>query len=253
MRAATLANDPKLAQIASALREQFGARLISALLFGSRARGDYQPDSDYDVAVFLNDLDRDKDREVLARVRKRLGEEAWTLQFWPFAPDGLAARTTLMFNIRNEAVPLPGFDWPAVVAPPIAPDEGPMKPETKVLLESADASLATAQALLKAGFAKPGAREAYQAVLRTARALIFEERNTAPKTHKGAVTLLSDLAIKTGRLDERIGAALSRGLNVRLDIDYEAVPNTTGEQAADYVRSAVEFVAAVKRLIEQKS
>ena len=67
------------------------------------------------------------------------------------------------------------------------------------------------------------------------------------------MTLLSDLAIKTGRLDERIGAALSRGLNVRLDIDYEAAPKTTGEQTADYVHSAGEFVAAVKQLIERKS
>jgi len=52
MRAATLANDPKLAQIASALREQFGARLVSALLFGSRARGDYrQAVAAYQIAL----------------------------------------------------------------------------------------------------------------------------------------------------------------------------------------------------------
>ena len=128
-----------------------------------------------------------------------------------------------------------------------------MKPESKALLGSAEASLTTAQAMLKAGFAKPAAREAYQAVLRTARALVFEERDTAPKTHRGTVALFSDVAIRTGHLDEQIGAALSQGLRVRLDVDYEAVPKTTDQQAAEYVRSAADFVAAVRRLMEEKS
>src|ERR1041385_3643626 len=127
MRTATLTDDPKLARIAAALRETFGARLVSALLFGSRARGDHRPDSDYDVAGLLRDLDREKDRETLWDLRDSLGEQAWGLQFWPMQDDGLADRTTLMFNIRNEAMPLPGFQWPTVAAPPITPDEGPMK------------------------------------------------------------------------------------------------------------------------------
>src|SRR4051812_23973543 len=109
MRTATIIDDPKLARIASALREAFGPRLVSALLFGSRARGDHRPDSDYDVAVLLKDFDSEPDREILAKVREALGEEVWTLQFWPLSSDGLAERTTLTFNMRNEAVPLPGF------------------------------------------------------------------------------------------------------------------------------------------------
>src|ERR1043165_10119011 len=118
MRTATLTDDPKLARIAAALREAFGARLVSALLFGSRARGDHRPDSDYDVAVLLKDLDRDKDRQTLWSIRDALGEVAWDFQFWPMKEDGLADRTTLMFNARREAAPLPGFEWPAIVAPP---------------------------------------------------------------------------------------------------------------------------------------
>lgn len=249
MRTVTLPTDPKLARIATALRETFGARLVSALLFGSRARGDQRPDSDYDVAVFLKDFDRARDRDILDQVRKTLGEEVWTLQFWPFGADGLAERTTLMFNIRNEGVPLAGLPWPPTVAPPIAPDEGPIKPETKTLLDSANQSLATAKSLRTAGFAKPAAREAYQAVLRAARAFIFERRNSAPKTHSGTVTLFSELAIKAGHVNEAVGAALQRGVEVRLDIDYEPVPKTTDQQAAEYVDRAERFVSSVTALI----
>ena len=43
---------PVLAQFRAALEEMYGARLERVVLFGSQARGDAHPDSDYDVAVF---------------------------------------------------------------------------------------------------------------------------------------------------------------------------------------------------------
>ena len=39
-----------------AARAQFGSRLERIVLYGSRARGDHRPDSDYDVAIFVRDL-----------------------------------------------------------------------------------------------------------------------------------------------------------------------------------------------------
>jgi predicted nucleotidyltransferase len=36
---------------------RFGERLRGLVLFGSRARGDHRPDSDADVAVFLDRID----------------------------------------------------------------------------------------------------------------------------------------------------------------------------------------------------
>ena len=49
--------DPILSRFCSALDEAYGGRIERVVLFGSRARGDAHPDSDYDVAVFLKDLD----------------------------------------------------------------------------------------------------------------------------------------------------------------------------------------------------
>ncbi len=227
---AILRDDPKLARIADALRDAFGSRLVSALLFGSRARGDHRADSDYDVAVFLDDYDHVRDSEILRQARDTLGEDVFTVQLRPFASHGLSERTTLMFNIRNDAVPLPGLAWPAVIAPPIAPDEGPMKPETKNLLDGAEQAFKTANALRAAGFNKPAAREAYQAVLRAARALIFENRQQAP-------------------MDQDLGLTLSHGLALRMDVDYEPIPQTTEHHAAEYVDRAEQFIAKIKSLI----
>ncbi|MBI5012058.1 MAG: nucleotidyltransferase domain-containing protein, partial [Methylocystis sp.] len=47
--------DPILARFRAALARTYGERLERAVLFGSRARGDARPDSDYDVAVFLRE------------------------------------------------------------------------------------------------------------------------------------------------------------------------------------------------------
>lgn len=48
--------DPVLQRLRAALAQAYGQRVERAVLYGSRARGDSKPDSDYDVAVFLNDL-----------------------------------------------------------------------------------------------------------------------------------------------------------------------------------------------------
>ena len=47
--------DPILARLRASLNKVNGARVDRVVLFGSRARGDARPDSDYDVAVFLKE------------------------------------------------------------------------------------------------------------------------------------------------------------------------------------------------------
>jgi uncharacterized protein len=49
-------DDPVLRRFRAALDAIYGDRIERVVLFGSRARGDAHPDSDYDVAVFLKNL-----------------------------------------------------------------------------------------------------------------------------------------------------------------------------------------------------
>lgn len=247
----TLADDPMLVRMTAALREAFGTRLVSALLFGSRARGDQHAESDYDVAVFLEDYEHARDQAVLDRVRRLLGHDALSLQFRPYQKDGLAERTTLMFNIRREGIPLPGLGWPQVAAPPTVPDEGPMKPETKALLDKSERWLANARKIRNAGVNTSAAREAYYATLYAARAFIFEERNLAPKTHSDTVGLFGDAAVKTKKMDPDTAEIFTKGIHLKMDIDYEPIPTTTDEQAAAYVDRAATFVEAVSKLLSK--
>ena len=54
-----------LAQFHDALRERFGARLERVVLFGSRARGDADEESDVDVLVVVRDLSPAERRDVI--------------------------------------------------------------------------------------------------------------------------------------------------------------------------------------------
>ncbi len=49
-------HDLILSRFRDAVAETYGERLERVVLFGSRARGDFRPDSDYDVAVFLREM-----------------------------------------------------------------------------------------------------------------------------------------------------------------------------------------------------
>jgi uncharacterized protein len=53
---ASPAGDPILKRFRAALDTLYGDRIERLVAFGSRARGDAQEDSDYDVAVFLKSL-----------------------------------------------------------------------------------------------------------------------------------------------------------------------------------------------------
>ncbi|HEY3847103.1 MAG TPA: nucleotidyltransferase domain-containing protein [Acetobacteraceae bacterium] len=59
-----MSGDPVLSRFRAALAETYGYRLERAVLFGSRARGDARPDSDYDVAVFIRGPDRWLDEAI---------------------------------------------------------------------------------------------------------------------------------------------------------------------------------------------
>lgn len=107
MTAATL-NDPILERLRAVLTEIYGDRLERVVLFGSRARGDAQPDSDYDVAVFLRDMpDRMPELNRLADVATDiLYSKGGFVHAMPYPAGTYKERTPLMHEIRTEGIGL---------------------------------------------------------------------------------------------------------------------------------------------------
>jgi predicted nucleotidyltransferase len=104
----TADTDPVLLRFRSALDEMYGDQIERVVLFGSRARGDARPDSDYDVAVFLSDF-RDRWSEVdrlIPIVTDILYDEGAFIHAMPYRAGAYRDRTPLMHEIRREGLDL---------------------------------------------------------------------------------------------------------------------------------------------------
>jgi predicted nucleotidyltransferase len=100
--------DPVLNRFRAALDEAYGSRIERVVLFGSRARGDARPDSDYDVAVFLRDLDSfGKEAKQIAEIETNiLYDTGAVINALPFKAGSYEERTGLMGELRREGVDL---------------------------------------------------------------------------------------------------------------------------------------------------
>lgn len=101
-------DDPVLKRFRSALSDLYGDRIERIVLFGSRARGDAQKDSDYDVAVFLRDLHEpsmefarlaDAETDVLLAIGS-------VVNALPFPAGAYRQRTGFMHELRRDGLDL---------------------------------------------------------------------------------------------------------------------------------------------------
>lgn len=100
--------DPVLRKFRVALDEVYGERIERVVLYGSRARGDARPDSDYDVAVFLTDLtDRWDEIDRIVEIETDiLWETGAVINALPFRAGAYRERTPLMHELRREGIDL---------------------------------------------------------------------------------------------------------------------------------------------------
>lgn len=103
---ASVLDDPILNRAKAALAALYGDRIDRIVLFGSRARGDARPDSDYDLAVFLKGLPASEiwpERRRLADLRVDFIDSTGVfLDAKPYPPAAYWDTTPLMHAIRED-------------------------------------------------------------------------------------------------------------------------------------------------------
>jgi uncharacterized protein len=106
--ATTPIHDPVLARFRAALDAIYGNQIERVVLFGSRARGDARPDSDYDVAVFLNNMsDRFAELYRLADLSTDILDATGEfVHAMPYRAGAYNERTPLMLGIRADGIDL---------------------------------------------------------------------------------------------------------------------------------------------------
>ena len=105
---ASITVDPVLVRFRQALEAMYGNRLERLVLFGSRARGDARSDSDYDVAVFLRDMDdRWAELNRLADLSTDICYETGEfVHAMAHRAGSYVERTPLMYEIRRDGLDL---------------------------------------------------------------------------------------------------------------------------------------------------
>ena len=100
--------NPILRRFRAELNKVYGDKIERVVLFGSRARGDARPDSDYDIAVFLNELTNfDKEAGRIAEIEiDILNDAGAVINTMPFSAGAHNRRTGLMRELRREGLDL---------------------------------------------------------------------------------------------------------------------------------------------------
>src|SRR5271165_1431183 len=101
-------NDPVVTRFRAAMTEIHGDRVERVVLFGSRARGDARPDSDYDIAVFLKDAGTfaDESARLAAVSTDILIDTGAVISATPFPAGAYRERTGFMHELRKDGLDL---------------------------------------------------------------------------------------------------------------------------------------------------
>lgn len=225
-----LLKDPVIRRVREEVRRLYGGRLVRLVLYGSRARGDADPESDYDFAVFLDGAVEPDGRvsELSERILRETGAEASLFSF-PLAD--LSKQTLYMEAVRQEGVPLIS-----------STREGEM--------EQARKHLARAKRIASAGVPSVAAREAYSAARRAAQVFIFERTGRVVKTHGGVHGRFSELWTAEGG-DAALPGFLGEGFGFKQAADYADGLEADAAQAIEAIASAERFIDAVEAALRK--
>ena len=104
----SLKRDERLAGYLAALRRRFGRRVRRMALFGSRARGEAAPDSDYDLLLVLDRVTAADREAVVALEAEQLLERGAVFSTFLLSPAGLRRRRgePFLINVQREGVAL---------------------------------------------------------------------------------------------------------------------------------------------------
>ncbi len=242
--------DEALRQLKRELEELYGERLKGLYLFGSRARGDAEPDSDVDVAVVLDGSEPPPDdRQRLSEITADLSLEAdaCILTSVIGLDDWDAIGSTFIWNVRRDAVPL-GPGYPPVDAPPAPPTSAR---EVQGRLRQAHDQLAAARRLTEMGSRDSAASGAYIAMHRAAQAALASVGYGSSK-HAAVIAEFGRRLIAPGLLPTDLHQPLRHGFEVHRRATYEYDAAVTDDEAKTTLDAAEHFIAAIEEYLRKQ-
>ena len=118
-------------------------------------------------------------------------------------------------------------------------------------LTSAKKRIESSQKLLEIGNFSDSVSRAYYAVLDAARAALMTQ-GEMPKSHAGTIMKFNQHFIKTDKIDKKFGPLISKLEKARTEADYQFGVEFTKEEAKGVLETAEEFVAEVKKVLDNQ-
>jgi predicted nucleotidyltransferase len=90
------------------MKEKLGHHLKQVILFGSRARGDFSPDSDYDCLLVMNEIPPDTENIIDDITGELLYQHDALFSIFPILEETYHRQKydPFLMNIRQEGIPL---------------------------------------------------------------------------------------------------------------------------------------------------
>lgn len=100
----------ELKELKDIIKRTLGDRLVKMVLFGSRARGDYDEESDIDVAIIIEGLSREEKHNILDKVAEVELEYLLPLSVLIFSEDDFeklkSRERRIALDIEREGIPI---------------------------------------------------------------------------------------------------------------------------------------------------
>jgi uncharacterized protein (UPF0332 family) len=246
------------------LDQQYDGNLLLAILYGSKARGDADPDSDIDVLTVVRYLDDECERgishiasdiglahNVLLAPRvmsephyRQLAEGKFTF-YRNIQRDGL-----ILYPIEDAALPepYPSGIIPALKTKPLIHEDksGYMSPkEVKLYLDRAKEALQTAVVNINECLYNGAVNRAYYAIFYAASAALAS-RGIGRSKHSGVRSAFGYEFLRTGIIGPEYGPIYDDAMKAREKSDYDVHISTDEATARRILADAHKFVMRIE-------
>ena len=247
-----------LTELISWLQDTWSDCITHVWLFGSKARGDSDAESDIDLLIVGRDAD-DVLREAVAETAYKLSLKhgvllcEHVLSGWRFA-QMRARQEPLYRNISRDGIDLWATEAITVTVAEEQPpyDLGTLDDYLRHRLERSREDLAWARGALERGEYRLALNRAYYAVFHLA-AAVLARLDVVRHRHSGVESAFHEYLIKPGFIEPEYGRFYRDARQWRENADYQFGVDFSAEKTLQVLEQAERTVARLDRFLRQRS
>jgi uncharacterized protein (UPF0332 family)/predicted nucleotidyltransferase len=235
------------------------AQVERVILFGSKARGDEDAESDVDLLVVTRN-----GRDEVKRLLGHLTEDDPYLQTLVFSAEDYQTSRRLLLplyvNVRRDGVELwaPERQLAEAAETPIYFPEGEprvmdeaSREVIRLYLEKAHRALDEAQFLSNGRYSEGAISRAYYAAFYAATAALYAV-NVVRGSHSGIQGAFSQFLVRPGLIEKEYKDILNNLFKYRQTSDYEPPQWPSPEQTPHIVADATRFIAHIEQFLRER-